>query len=74
MTSTTASPPAPSPTASPSAARPRRLRVLFWVCLAAFLAADWWLSPPVDLRSEPPLVAAGSGQAASGGHCSMGAK
>jgi hypothetical protein len=73
MTSATASPPAPSPKASPSA-RPRRLQALFWVALAAFLAADWWLSPPPDLRNEPPLIAAGSGQAASGGHCSMGAK
>jgi hypothetical protein len=51
-----------------------KLQALFWVGLLAFLAADWWLSPPVDLRNEPPLIAAGSGQAASGGHCSMGAK
>jgi hypothetical protein len=29
------------------------------------------VSAPVDLRNEPPLIAAGSGQAASGGHCSM---
>jgi hypothetical protein len=36
-----------------------------------FLAWDWAASPPVDLRQEPPLIAAGSGQATSGGHCSM---
>jgi len=54
--------------------RPTRLQAIFWVGLLAFLAADWWTSPPVDLRNEPPLIAAGSGQAASGGHCSMGAR
>ena len=47
------------------------LRLAFWVVLAAFLAWDWSASKPVDLRMEPPLIAAGSGQAASGGHCSM---
>jgi hypothetical protein len=38
------------------------------------LQAVFWLgmvSAPVDLRNEPPLIAAGSGQASSGGHCSM---
>jgi hypothetical protein len=44
---------------------------LFWLGLLAFLAWDWSVSPPVELRLEPPLIAAGSGQAVSGGHCSM---
>ena len=48
-----------------------RLRAVFWLALLAFLAWDWSASPPVDLRQEPPLIAAGSGKAASGGHCSM---
>ena len=48
-----------------------KLRALFWLALAAFLAWDWSASPPIDLRQEPPLIAAGSGQASSGGHCSM---
>jgi hypothetical protein len=45
--------------------------LLFWSVLAAFLAWDWAHSPALDLTLEPPLIAAGSGQAASGGHCSM---
>lgn len=48
-----------------------RLQWVFWAALLAFLAWDWSASPPVDLRQEPPLIAAGSGQASSGGHCSM---
>jgi len=47
------------------------LRLAFWATLAAFLAWDWASSAPVDLRLEAPLIAAGSGKAASGGHCSM---
>ncbi len=49
----------------------RRWQALFWLGLVAFLAWDWSASLPVDLRQEPPLIAAGSGQATSGGHCSM---
>lgn len=48
-----------------------RRQLFFWLGLLAFLAWDWSVSPPVDLRQEPPLIAAGSGQAGSGGHCSM---
>lgn len=47
------------------------LRAIFWFGLLLFLAWDWSRSSPVDLRQEPPLFAAGSGQVASGGHCSM---
>jgi hypothetical protein len=47
------------------------LRAIFWVGLLAFLVWDWSRSSPIDLRQEPPLVAAGSGQEVSGGHCSM---
>lgn len=46
-------------------------QTVFWLGLLAFLAWDWSASPPVDLRQEPPLIAAGSGQVVSGGHCSM---
>ena len=48
-----------------------QLQAVFWLGLAAFLSWDFMVSAPVDLRNEPPLIAAGSGQAASGGHCSM---
>ncbi|WP_167394335.1 hypothetical protein [Limnohabitans parvus] len=48
-----------------------QLQAVFWLSLAAFLAWDFKTSTPVDLRNEPPLIAAGSGQATSGGHCSM---
>lgn len=47
------------------------LRTGFWIVLAAFLSWDYWQSTPVDLRYEAPLIAAGSGQAVQGGHCSM---
>jgi hypothetical protein len=46
-------------------------KAIFWVVLMVFLSWDWFSSPPVDLRQEPPLIAAGSGQVSSGGHCSM---
>lgn len=46
-------------------------QAVFWISLALFLAWDFTTSAPVDLRNEPPLIAAGSGQATSGGHCSM---
>ena len=49
----------------------RRLQIIFWLALLGFLAWDFQHSEPVDLRNEPPLIAAGSGQAAAGGHCSM---
>jgi hypothetical protein len=49
----------------------QRLQALFWLGLLAFLAWDFSASAPVDLRNEPPLIAAGSGQASSGGHCSL---
>ena len=47
------------------------LRMVFWALLIAFLSWDFYASKPVDLRYEPPLFAAGSGQATVGGHCSM---
>ncbi|MBW6493882.1 MAG: hypothetical protein K0B16_04900 [Burkholderiaceae bacterium] len=47
------------------------LRGIFWAGLLVFLAWDWSRTPPIDLRQEPPLIAAGSGQEVSGGHCAM---
>lgn len=47
------------------------LRTAFWAVLLIFLTWDYHTSKPVDLRFEAPLIAAGSGQAAQGGHCSM---
>lgn len=47
------------------------LRTAFWLVLVAFITWDYKHSRPVDLRFEAPLIAAGSGQQASGGHCSM---
>lgn len=48
----------------------RVLRWVFWILLVGFLAWDFARSPAIDLRQEPPLVAAGSGQIVEGGHCS----
>ena len=49
----------------------RKIQWIFWALLAAFLAWDFSASAPINLRDEPPLIAAGSGHAVSGGHCSM---
>jgi len=49
----------------------RLRRALFWALLLAFVAWDLQRSPAIDLWREPPLIAAGSGQASAGGHCSM---
>lgn len=46
------------------------LRWVFWIALVGFLAWDFKQSPAIDLRQEPPLIAAGSGQVVEGGHCS----
>jgi hypothetical protein len=46
------------------------LRWAFWVVLVGFLAWDFARSSAIDLRQEPPLIAAGSGQVVTGGHCS----
>jgi len=46
-----------------------KLAVAFWLVLIAFFAWDWAASEPVNVRQEPPLIAAGSGQAPTGGHC-----
>ncbi|MCZ4314345.1 hypothetical protein O4H66_13115 [Comamonadaceae bacterium G21597-S1] len=58
-------------TASSSPSSRRLCQIVFWLGLMSFLAWDWSTSAPVDLRQEPPLIAAGSGQVVSGGHCSM---
>lgn len=47
------------------------LRSAFWAILIVFLVWDFNHSKPVDLRFEAPLIAAGSGVAVQGGHCSM---
>lgn len=48
----------------------RILQLLFWVSFAAFVTWDFTRSAAIDRFAEPPLIAAGSGAAASGGHCS----
>jgi hypothetical protein len=47
------------------------MRLLFWGVLALFVAWDFVRAPRIDLRFEPPLIAAGSGQASVGGHCAV---
>ena len=47
------------------------LRTTFWLILVAFVVWDFTHSKPIDLRFEAPLIAAGSGVAVQGGHCSM---
>jgi hypothetical protein len=48
----------------------RVLRWGFWTVLVLFLGWDFARAPAIDLRKEPPLIAAGSGQVVEGGHCS----
>lgn len=43
---------------------------VFWIALIAFFAWDWSQSDPVNHRKEPSILALGSGQAPTGGHCS----
>ena len=44
-------------------------RWLFWIVVIGFVAWDFGASAPVNLRLEPPIIAAGSGVPTSGGHC-----
>jgi len=46
----------------------RLVNLLFWVLVLALIALDTAITSRV--RVEPPPIALGSGQAASGGHCS----
>ncbi len=46
-------------------------RWAFWLLLTGFVAWDFASSAPVNLRLEPPIITAGSGSPASGGHCAM---
>ncbi len=59
-----------APTAARTPSR-KRLAWIFWLILIGFIAWDFRMSAPIDLRDEPPLIAAGSGRSNSGGHCSM---
>lgn len=43
--------------------------IIFWVLLVGFFVWDWHSAKPVNLRHETPIIAVGSGQAPSGGHC-----
>lgn len=45
------------------------LKTIFWAAMIAFFAWDWAHSAPIDMRHEPPVIALGSGQAPTGGHC-----
>lgn len=54
-----------------TAMKTRSLSFVFWSCLLAFIAWDSLHSKPVDLRSEPPLIAAGSGKPPVLGHCAV---
>jgi len=44
---------------------------IFWLALAFFIVWDFRRSETIDLRFEPPLIAAGSGKVSSGAHCAM---
>lgn len=46
-------------------------RRLFWLALVGFVAWDFVRSDPVNLRLEPPIIAAGSGLEIRAGHCAM---
>ena len=43
--------------------------IVFWTVLIGFFVWDWQHAEPVNLRLEAPIIAIGSGQAPSGGHC-----
>jgi hypothetical protein len=47
------------------------LSAAFWLLLTAFIAWDFAKSAEINQREEPPLIAAGSGKAPTGAHCSL---
>lgn len=47
------------------------LSIVFWLLLSAFIVWDFAKSAAIDLRQEPPLIAAGSGKAPTGAHCAL---
>lgn len=51
-----------------------RTLYLFWGVLALFFAIDTIKAWPLDWSLDPAPVALGSGQAATGGHCSAAPK
>jgi hypothetical protein len=51
-----------------------RLKLIFWIALVLFLIWDWNFFKPINLLSESPAFAIGSGQQSSGGHCSNSSK
>ena len=51
--------------------RPSIRSWLFWLVLTAFVIWDFVHSAPVNLRLEPPIIAAGSGTPTQAGHCAI---
>ena len=47
------------------------LSLVFWLLLSAFVVWDFAKSADINQREEPPLIAAGSGKAPTGAHCSL---
>ncbi|MEN9983774.1 MAG: hypothetical protein RI918_1743 [Pseudomonadota bacterium] len=47
------------------------LSLVFWLLLTAFIVWDFAKSAEINQREEPPLIAAGSGRAPTGAHCSL---
>ena len=48
-----------------------RLSIVFRLVLTTFVAWDFANSTEINQREEPPLIAAGSGKASTGAHCSL---
>lgn len=47
------------------------LTFVFWLLLTIFISWDFAKSADINQREEPPLLAAGSGKATTGAHCSL---
>jgi hypothetical protein len=47
------------------------LSLVFWLLLTVFMVWDFAKSADINQREEPPLIAAGSGKAPTGAHCSL---
>ncbi len=47
------------------------LILVFWLLLSTFIIWDFAKSAEINQREEPPLIAAGSGKAPTGAHCSL---
>lgn len=53
----------------PGVAPAKRMALVFWTLLVAFVVYDWLRAPSRNRFDEPPPFALGSGPVSGAGHC-----